>query len=316
MKNKRILLATFGVVFLGISFFCISSYRKIPCICKVEKEPVISSYFFDLPITDWSDMAYPCPFFSLKIGVDTIPVLVDLGFTGYLSLDTELISKIEGKKDLGSVKRYGFNGKEYEMQSYELPEVFLGKLTISDAHVLSEFTDIYLNSRINKDPKKEYSVCRGSVGWCFFSTLNGFFDLGNKKIALCNNLKRLKAEGYDTESLIKTPLYQDRGFVEVDIKTEDGVMRCVLDTGCNLNVLNTPPLIGQTEFDLSDTHTFSDFYISDVNFGETEFVHLPIDLPIHVDAILGMKFFLDHMVFLDFQCGVAYFAPSVKEGAI
>jgi hypothetical protein len=38
--------------------------------------------------------------------------------------------------------------------------------------------------------------------------------------------------------------------------------------------------------------------------------HYSIKLPIDIDAVLGMNFFLEHVVFLDFDRRQVYIAPS------
>ena len=52
------------------------------------------------------------------------------------------------------------------------------------------------------------------------------------------------------------------------------------------------------------------FEIGGKDFGPLTFHKLPLKLPFHIDGILGMEFFAENLVFLDFVHGHAYFLSS------
>ncbi len=60
--------------------------------------------------------------------------------------------------------------------------------------------------------------------------------------------------------------------------------------------------------DEDNTHEFTDFNLGQHNLGPIVFHRIPISLPIHIEAILGMEFFQNHIVFLDFEKQKAYIA--------
>lgn len=314
MRKKTIwwLVSLVIIGFLGIAFYGIRKNAQTQILLNEDSNQNISSYFLDLPITGWTDTSCPSPCISIGTRAEKFSALVDLGFAGQFSLNREALSRIEPKQYIGCEKRYGFDGKEYEKKIYILPEISLQSIKITEPYVQDQSPDFLNNASICEDNEEPSMPQPATVGWQFFSLFNAFFDLNNGKIALCSSLNDLNAEGYSIDSFIKTPLFHNRGLLEIETKTADGIKRCVLDTGCTVNALNNSSLIGQAKIDVNNTCEFSKFYISDVNFGPVELVHLPIQLPLHVDVILGMEFFIKNIVFLDFANGMAYFAPSSK----
>jgi nitrate reductase alpha subunit len=81
--------------------------------------------------------------------------------------------------------------------------------------------------------------------------------------------------------------------------------------GSTWNILNAEIEAGksieQAVSEPSNILTCPSFAIGDEDFGTIAFHRIPIKLPIRIEAILGMEFFENHTVFLDFVEKFAYF---------
>ena len=88
----------------------------------------------------------------------------------------------------------------------------------------------------------------------------------------------------------------------------------MLDTGATWNILNTEVREGQSldqvMWESDNILEYAYFKIGRENFGPIVFHRFPIQIPIRVEAILGMDFFQDRPVFLDFANRAVYFGKS------
>jgi hypothetical protein len=154
----------------------------------------------------------------------------------------------------------------------------------------------------------------GRLGWELFYDVNLLVDIKNSKIAICDSLDTLKKQGYAIETFVRTPLILKQGLVEFEAKTPEGILVCMLDTGSTYNLLDSEVAEGKSiERAIWDSDNFleySSFQIDGCDFGPVAFRRFPLRLPIHIEAILGMEFFRDHLVFLDFSEGYVYFAKD------
>ncbi len=85
----------------------------------------------------------------------------------------------------------------------------------------------------------------------------------------------------------------------------------MLDTGATWNMFNSK--IGETHsldemiWDDKNIFQYSSLQVNGKDLGPIIFHRAPINIPIQIDAILGMEFFEDNIVFLDFSKRTAYF---------
>lgn len=192
-----------------------------------------------------------------------------------------------------------------------MPEVRIGDMSFYRSAVQERIEDFQVDATITKD-KEISSKELGKIGWEIFKVTNLFLDLGNSRIAFCDSLTTLKKQGYAVDSFVEASLISERGFIEIEADTSNGPLFCVLDTGSTWNILNTKI---QRQADYNETirqpENFSEiplFRIAKKEFGPIRFHHIPIQLPIPIEAILGMDFFKEHVVFLDFTNNHAYFS--------
>ena len=249
--------------------------------------------------------------FQLKLGVRSFSSSLDLGFKGFFSLSDQVLDKVEEKTYVGSQKRYGFRGIEYEKEVFEIPKIQIGRMTFSRVPVQKEAKAFHENSSINIRSDESSPPTLGRIGWetCRLGG-NLLLDLQNNILAFCDSADTLKAKGYHLEAFTKAPLLSDRGFLEVMAKTNMGSLRCVLDTGSTCNCLHSDMREDLTMHDMiqsfENNYEIQQFTIQNKEFGPVSFHRIPIQLPIHVDAFLGMEFFLKHVVFINFTDHLIY----------
>lgn len=152
----------------------------------------------------------------------------------------------------------------------------------------------------------------GVIGWRVFSISNLFLDLGDSLIAFADSVEILKQNGYGELDFIKIPLLLDRGLVELQAESPEGPLRCVLDTGSSASAIHRDLKEGQTLEQAMKDNISNDLSltIGGKNFGPILFFHFPIESPLKVDAILGMEFLKEHVLFLDFAEGYAYLSKK------
>jgi hypothetical protein len=183
---------------------------------------------------------------------------------------------------------------------------------------------------INLGEKKEATEPDlARIGWCLFRKLNLLVDCDNSTLVLCDSLETLKDHGYPVDCFTMAPLLLDRGLIEFEAMTENGPLRCLLDTGSTWNMLNkdladpgynhmlfTPENVDQysvmnpeneslMDFDPQDISKLPSFKIGGKEFGPMTFNR--IRSPMAIEAIMGMQFFNSTLIFIDFSNLKIYF---------
>ena len=295
---KRFLVLFFFIGLILVFFI----YRKSE---KLEEHA--PSFFDPISIEMFSSCRTPC----IAVRVEDFNILseLDLGFRGFLNVSPNFIDKVKNKIFLYTKPMYGVRGKEYYRNIYEIPEIKIGNSSFSRIFIHDGYTEEFNNDAMVTGNDKVSSRSGDSrVGWELFAQSNLLLDFKNSKIAFCDSVATLKENGYPTESFIKTPLFLERGLVELDTMTSSGKLRCALDTGATFNAINREVSI--ESFDLDEIEEFDLFKIGGRDFGPIAFHPIAIRLPIHVEAMLGMEFLSEHVVFLDFRNSCAYIYRS------
>ncbi len=289
-------------------------------------------YFSPLKIHGYSSTEKP--YLEITIEDQAIPALIDLGYEGMLSLPSDRIKKLDKKKFIKRVQNCGMRGKTYEKDSYELE-----KMSIEDVHFFPIQTDEnhleFQKDSILTGSGDLFESHSGRIGWTLFQAFNILVDFKHFTLAVCDSLETLKQQGYPVESFAETPLFLDRGFIEFEAMTEKGSLRCILDSGATVNLLNKdlekgcndhmiftgrggPSLASLNPenkdlliFDREDTQELSVFKIGGKEFGPLTFNR--VKCPIAVDAIFGMESLYHTLVFIDFENRKIYFFPHPSD---
>src|SRR3989344_4106667 len=256
---------------------------------RLKEEEIVrkreASYFFPIPIIKFTDGNLPC--LLVKIEKLTFPAELDLGFRGLLRGSEDVLETIKEKTFVHNRKTWGFGGKEYVNEVYQIPFAKMGCVMFSDLFIEMESEEFVQNSRIKKSEDGNFTIEGGRIGWEIFECSNLLLDVGNESIALCDGLDTLKEEGYSIDSFVSVPLWTERGFVEFEAETSRGPLRCVLDSGCTCNILQHDDVLSWNPDDRIDDPVFR---IGGRDFKSQSFLSLPIQLPIVVEEILGMDF--------------------------
>jgi hypothetical protein len=301
--KKRWVISVIFLLILMTSFFLIIQYTGIYPFLK-RNEIVNNSYFVSIPVSICSNSRSSTPSLSIQIGDQKILSSLDLGFRGHFSIAKDVLDSIENKTFLGTTETHGFGGNVYTKNIYEIPEVSIGDVSFLRTEIQEESKDFHTNSLLKDHEKLSSAAEPGRIGWEIFQFMNVFIDLANKRIAFCDGLSSLKKNSYSSELFVMAPLILERGFLEIDVESSLGPLRCVLDTGASVSILNIPMNEGKFSYELNKFDDVSTVAIAGRDFGPIRFYHLSIELPIHVDAILGMNFFEENSVFCNRSRGL------------
>ncbi len=304
MKFKR-----FSILFFLLVCSCTVSQKQE--IAQVEEgvSPEKPTYFVRVPITKYSSIQSPC----VDIGIEdrVFSVELDLGYRGDLTVTKQSADLISSKNFIREKPMYGIRGKEYSTNLYRIPEVKIGKMTFFKPILQEEGEEFIKDATFVQNGGEPSQRDPGRLGWELFYNVNLLIDTKNSSIAFCDSLKTLQQHGYRVENFICTPLFLDQGLVEFFAETSEGRLRCMLDTGATWNILNSEIAEGQSidqaMWDAANIIKYSSFRIDGKDFGPLTFHRIPIRAPIQIEAILGMEFFEENLVFLDFSEKTAYF---------
>ena len=310
---------------------CITLYFSLR---KTSQEKTLSSrlltkknsYFVPMKINGFS--SGNIPYFSVHIENREVTAKIDLGYEGDIALPSSIIKKLHAKKFIARKSTYGLKGKTYKCDVYELAKIHTENMSFFP--VRAEETNPEFEHDVNLgEEEKLLKGDLGRVGWCLFHNFNLLIDCEHSTLALCDSLETLKSRGYPVDSFTETSLLLDRGFIEFEAQTEAGMLRCVLDSGSTWNMLNkdlenscnshmifTPENVDQysilnpenkslMSFDSKDHLEVSIFNIGGKEFGPMTFNR--IKSPMAIDAIIGMEFFEDTLIFIDFFNRKIYF---------
>lgn len=314
MKGKRtfLFLCFLGILSLPYFWFSKTSQKGVSSEKTQQVKCKNAHYFLPISISKYTRSDLPC--ISVQINGEVASAMLDLGFRGQFSFSSQFLEHIEHKKYLRSKKMYGMRGGEYEEKLYEVPKIDIGAMSFSNPVLHEHPESFHKESTVLKEGYELSAPEPGKVGWELFGNTNLFLDLGNSEIAFCDSLDTLKKQGYPIEKFIKTPLLLERGLVEFEAETPEGILLCMLDTGATWNILNAEieegKSIDQAVWESDNILDYTFFKIDGNDFGPIAFHRMPIKIPIRIEAILGMEFFQDNLVFLDFAGKCAYFCKN------
>lgn len=306
MKKKELMLSILGISLVLILAF----FLYLNPLNKKVKSPKKATYCVSVPISNFTSTNLPC--INVVIEDKTYLLCLDLGFTGNVSINSEVIEQINNKTFKKNKTMYGWMGKKYERNVYEIPKIGIGSITFKNLLLHEENADFRRDSTIIIPEGKEpsFSPESGKIGWTLLNHTNVFLDLGNSIIDFCDSFETLEKKGCSKNAFAKAPLLLDRNLLEIEILTSNGLMRCLLDTGCTWNILHveadeSPEKMAINPDCISE---INEIWVEHKNLGPLTFRQLPIKIPIQ--AILGMDFFMAHQVFIDFANKQVYIRPN------
>ena len=277
------------------------------------------------------------PELELKIEDTILAAKVDFGWKGGVIVPPSMMETIKQKAFVSRDTSYGLRGKSYERDMYEVPKILLGKLHLFPMRIAEENLEFSRDAIFKKGGEEVNEDYLGTIGWYAFKPVNALLDCEHSAIVACDSLDTLKKVGYPTDSFIETPLLLDRGSLDFEVMTVAGSLRCTLDTGATWNLFNKgeeqdhrfidlDQLISESPikfnpenedfliFNLEDEWETNTFQINGKEFGPVNF--LKIQSPLGFDALIGMEFIEDHLIFIDFKREKIYFSRLPEERSL
>ncbi len=291
MKKKGIFLALVLLAVLssvwGLSFF--------------------RSYDFIVPIEFLNAYQIPCT--SIEIEGSTYQVEIDLGSKIPLSLDKHVLEKIK-KDPCGTSRWIDFRGNRYETLTYSIPEIRLGTFLLKKIKAKEESLHFAAENSIIIESKEHLNA--GRIGRDFFSGKNIFMDFNHRIFIACGKLKDLEKRGYKTEDLAVVPFKITLDGIVLEIETDMGKRKFVLDTGSTVSAIRWEPLQESNKERLGiPVIETSKFSMGKIDFGFRELYLLDISQAFDgMDGLLGMDFLKEHLIYLDFAKSTAYVGKS------
>jgi hypothetical protein len=261
------------------------------------------SYYFSIPIELVNTYQIPCT--SVEIEGKKYSVEIDLGSKTALSLHKKVLDKIK-KNPCGSSRRVDFLGNTYETPLYLISNVKIGSLLLRKINTKEESLGFTAKNSL-LIPAKE-TQDGGRLGRDFFSDKNIFMDFGHRVFLICRNLKDIEREGYKTTKLAAVPFKNTTDGIILEIETDLGLMKFVLDTGTTASAIRNTQKTPTEEMLVIETLKFS---MNKIDFGPQKLYLLNISPEFEeIDGFLGMDFWNGHAVYLDFAKNIAYIGKT------
>jgi hypothetical protein len=286
---SRIKKSLYFLVLIGLALSVLGYFKF--------KRPV--KKFCRIYLSDIGTGNIPC--FEVKVDNKTFDFGLDLGLDADFSGRKELIEQITEKSPEKTVWMYGFRGGQYQESAYRIPSIKLGGMTIRHPLINEQhpgWKEAAILDSIEEDHRLDPV---GLIGWRIFQTVVVFLNFKEKAyyIDIAESIDDLESKELIGEA-VRVPFTLDHGFLEIDVQISNRMLKCILDTGCTNNLINS---------DEGYFVTIEDFKIGDNKWAPTSFLQNHLEFLVQVDAILGMDFFIKHQVVIDFQKMEVFFLP-------
>jgi len=280
-----------------ISFFCIAALLQ-----------KVNSYHVSVPVKfDLSRI----PYVDVSIQESCYPMSLDLGSKLELKLLSDHIRGLR-KTSLELQTYKNFRGIEYKRSAYCLEKAQIGSFvfnnsTIVEVYPVDEEAYLIYSNRSDKDPPDPV----GTIGRGLLKKVNLLLDSKNSKLILSNSFFKLKQDGYDLRKYSKIPFEMTPKGIIVNVSTDLGTFRLLLDTGCTKTILHAskyPGDISKAERRLNLAIKQSKaFSIQGLDYGifDLYFLQMSEDLN-DIDGFLGMDFIENHAMYIDFTKQLIY----------
>lgn len=257
------------------------------------------AYFVPIPIEGYSRAKLP--YIKATIEDQDYLLTLDLGFSGYASINPGELSEIKNKSFVETITSGGWQGEKYKNDVYRIPLLEIGKMNFHPVLLKEESSEFSNDSVIYSNTDRLPEITAGSLGSKLFATICLCIDLHASMIVFCDSFETFKNKFNPVRPFTKVPFQFDNGFIEFDMKTSEGSLHCIFDSGATWSLLNTPnPDNLPIEDFIKNKKRFEKIDIGKQDFGPIVFSTLPFQAPMKVDAILGVDFLQEHIVVIDF----------------
>jgi hypothetical protein len=208
----------------------------------------------------------------------------DLGSPLSFSLSEEILKAID-KTEYGMLKWYDVVGNSYESSTYTVPEIKIGNLTFANVIVDQYSKEFQINSTLIGDPLQ----FDGVIGLSILKRYNLLLDFPHSAVYACKDLSLLQKFGLLSNHLLAAPFTLGPDGMVLNVETDTGIHRLMLDTGTTTLVIRAPHP--------SSTAKFS---IMGHDFGKQLVISTDLCPQYKCDGLIGMDFFCEHRIFIDY----------------
>ncbi|MBX9745076.1 MAG: hypothetical protein K2X08_07710 [Chlamydiales bacterium] len=240
------------------------------------------TYFERLPVT-----FDPCmiPAINAAIEGNTYALQLDLGSSFLCSLNKEILDQIQ-KSDYGTASWRDYKGNLYESRAYTISKIQVGNFTLKNVIVKQDRDDFHENVSIDAGPANY----QGMLGLPFLEKHNLFLDFQHAAIYACSNYIDLQKKNLLSDELLVIPFTLHSDGILLNIETDEGSQRLILDTAATNTALRSP-----------HPNFTSKFKILEYDFGAHSLTPINLDERFEYDGYLGMDFLLKYSLYIDYR---------------
>jgi hypothetical protein len=230
------------------------------------------------------------PIIDVSIEGNVYPLKFDLGSSFPFSLCENVLQKVY-KTKYGSCKWYDFKGKQYESPTYTIPEIKIGNLTFSHVLANRDSEDFHANVSFDGPPLQ----FPGVIGLPILEKYNLFLDFPHAAIYASNDHLSLQQAGLLSKNLLAIPFTLHPDGIILNVETDAGSYRLMLDTGATFTVVRAPHPVVTAKF-----------CIMGHDFGEHSVKVLDVSPQFDFDGALGMDFLREYPIFIDYPNKIVF----------
>lgn len=256
------------------------------------------------------------PYVEATIDRQTLPLTIDLGSKLEITVDIPALQPLK-KKPKETALWKNIKGKEYEQHTFILSSLKLEDL-VFDSPVAVESTVEEQRESVLYSPecfigKPKETV--GCLGRNLLKKYNLFFDIQQAKMIATDKFENLAKDGYPIKSFTAVPFLLDPKGILVNVKTDLGKLKLLLDTGCTVTIirdhLNRCNGTNQEKEFGMPMMTTREFTLGETDFGSQTLYFYKITEKLRdIDGLLGMDFIANHLIYIDFKKKLLYIARN------
>lgn len=242
------------------------------------------------------------PMVKVNIEGSDYLLMLDLGANVHLMLKDRVLEKLHHKEPVGISRAFDIQGNKYAQPEFKLESYQLGHLTVESPIVTEESLFFvttgsrFISGWSDRRLRQKIKQIDGKVGSeCFLSFGRPcFLDMSRSLLSVGETLSEID-EIYSLAGFFQNPLEIENGWLCVNIETNYGTKKFLIDTGAERSAIRKTP---------SDSKRVK---LLLENFGSWSFysIDFPDKIPF-IDGILGMDFLKKHAVCFDFSNHTIY----------
>ena len=265
----------------------------------IQPEP---RYFTKIPI----DFRSGIPYITAHIENKAHSLKVNLGGDLLLTLHEQILNSLD-KEKYGTYSWCDFSGERYHSPTYIIPKLDINELSLKNVLVNQDSELFHKNITFGKETFTE----PGSIGRGLLEKFNLFLDFSNSAIYACNYFSQLQPLNIFEKKAQKIPFKLHRDGILLEIDTDYGQKKVILDTGASHTVLKSSLFnLSMKKEEISPQLHYvisAKFSIQGIHFGETTIVLIPLCPECDFDGYLGMDFLKDKQIYIDYPKKELYF---------